>query len=74
MATRRWVLGACKVSAGMLMLALLCNTAMAGAPLGRQPTNEPIPGVPEIDPGSILSAVALLGGGLMVATDRCRAK
>ena len=73
MATRSWVLGACKASAGMLMLALLCNTAMAG-PLGRPPDNQPIPGVPEIDPGSILSAMALLGGGLMVATDRCRAK
>ena len=73
MTMRRRVLGVCKASAGMLMLALLCNTAMAGA-LGRPPANQPIPGVPEIDPSSILSALALLGGGLMIVTDRCRAK
>ena len=67
MTMRRSLVGICKVSGLMLILASLCNTAMAGA--GPPPTP-----TPEIDPGSILGALALLSGGVMVLTDRCRAK
>jgi hypothetical protein len=56
-----------KATGLMLVLSALAGTAMAGV---NPPTNV----VPEIDPGSILSAVTLLGGGLMMLTDRRRAK
>ncbi len=49
-----------------LVLAATATVASAGAPLP--------PAVPEIDPGSILSAVTLLSGGVMILTDRRRAK
>ena len=46
-----------------LVLSALAGTALAaGTP------------VPEIDPGSILGAMTLLGGGLMMLTDRRRSK
>ena len=35
--------------------------------------NEPIP-TPEIDPGMMTSALALLGGGLLLITNRSRRK
>lgn len=47
--------------------ALVLTALSASAHAGATPA-------PEIDPGSILSALTLLGGGLMVLTDRCRAK
>jgi hypothetical protein len=34
----------------------------------------PLPGVPEIDPGSVMGALALLSGGLLMLTDRIRRK
>ena len=49
----------------LLVLSGLAATASAGAC--------PPPATPEIDPGSILSALTLLGGGVMVLTDRYRA-
>ena len=45
--------------------------AMASAAQGRTPAPSPNV-VPEIDPGSILSAMTMLGGGLMMITDRRR--
>ena len=59
----RWAM----MAAGLaLLLSATTGTAMAGA-------KPPTP-VPEIDPGSILSAMTLLGGGLMMLTDRRRPK
>ena len=56
-------------SAGMLMiLSSMALTAEAGA------CPPHLPSVPEIDPGSVLSAVTLLTGGLMVMTDRRKIK
>lgn len=63
--TRRAAKLARKAFGLMLMLALVAKTAEAGA--------GPPPAAPEIDPGSLLSAMTLLGGGLMILTDR-RAK
>lgn len=48
----------------LLVLSGLAATASAGACP---------PVTPEIDPGSVLSALTLLGGGVMVLTDRYRA-
>lgn len=50
-----------KATGLMLVLAAMSGTAMAGA-------------VPEIDPGSALSALTLLTGGVLVLKDRRRAK
>jgi hypothetical protein len=50
------------------MLSTLGGTALAGA------GPPPLPGVPEIDPGSALSALTLLTGGLMVLVDRRRVR
>ncbi len=63
----RWTMlvrGACRAAGLALVLAALCGTAEAGA--------GPPKSVPEIDPGSILSAFTLLSGGLMILTDRRR--
>jgi len=57
---------ALKAAGLALVMAALCGTAEAGA-------GPPNP-VPEIDPGSILSAFTLLSGGLMILTDRRRSK
>lgn len=51
----------------MLVFAAMSSVAHAGV-------TPPSPSVPEIDPGSILSAVTLLSGGLMVLADRRRKK
>ncbi len=48
-----------------LVLTALASQAHAGATA---------PAVPEIDPGSILGAITLLSGGVMLLTDRRRAK
>ena len=61
--------GSLKVMGLALMLAALNGSAFAGAGPGPKPS-----AVPEIDPSSILGAVTLLSGGLMVLTDRRRAK
>jgi hypothetical protein len=50
----------------VLVLSAVAGPAMAGAVC---PSS-----VPVIDPGSILSAVTLLFGGLMMLTDRRRAR
>lgn len=73
MTTRQWsalTRGAWKAAGLALMLAALNSTAFAGA--GPPPPHPH--DVPEIDPGSVLSAVTLLTGGLMVLTDRRRSK
>ena len=44
--------------------------AMASVAQGRTPA--PPSSVPEVDPGSILSAMTLLSGGLMMIVDRRR--
>lgn len=65
----RWSLlcrGAWKVAGLALVVAAMCGTAEAGA--------SPPKAVPEIDPSSILSAVTLLSGGLMILTDRRRSR
>ena len=61
------VRGAWKSVGLALVLAALNSTAFAGA--GPRPT-----AVPEINPGSVLSALTLLTGGVMVLTDRRRAR
>lgn len=49
----------------LFMLAVLAAPALAdGDELG----------APEIDPGSMVSALTLLGGGLLMLTDRIRVK
>jgi hypothetical protein len=53
-----------------LVLSAMAGTAFAGA----LPPNVSPASVPEIDPGSILSAVTLLCGGFLMLTDRRRAK
>jgi hypothetical protein len=47
-----------------LVFAGCAATAYAGGPLP----------VPEIDPGSTVSALVLLTGGLLLLADRCRCK
>ena len=59
------MLGARTVAGLALVLAAIAGTASAGA--GPPP-------VPEIDAGSILSAMTLLSGGVMILTDRRRAR
>lgn len=58
--------GAWRLAGLALMLAAICGTAEAGA--------GPPKAVPEIDPSSILSAITLLSGGVMILTDRRRSK
>jgi hypothetical protein len=54
----RWL----RSSVGLSLILLgLAGPVYAGAPL---------PGVPEIDPGSLAGAAALLAGGLLMITDR----
>ncbi|MEO6811634.1 MAG: hypothetical protein ABI353_21180 [Isosphaeraceae bacterium] len=50
----------------LFMLAALAAPALAGG------TDPPGYGVPEIDPGSMLSAMTLMAGGVLMVTDRCR--
>jgi hypothetical protein len=47
-----------------LVLAVCVSPVWAGF--------NPPPGTPEIDPGSIVSALALLGGAILLFTDRRR--
>jgi hypothetical protein len=51
-----------------LVVAAMTSLAHAGAPAPCPTT------VPEIDPGSMLSALTLFSGGLLVMTDRRRGK
>jgi hypothetical protein len=51
----------------LLILAAVAGTAQAGPP-------GPPGSVPEIDPGSLLSAMALLGGGALLLTEKLRRK
>ncbi len=54
----------------MALALTLAVTALAGrAHAGFNPG-----GTPEIDPGSLVSALALLAGGVLVVTDRCRTR
>lgn len=53
----------------LVMGAVLFNCAMAGLAAARGPH-----GTPEIDPGSIGSAITLFIGGAMYLTSRQRAK
>lgn len=54
-----------KVIGLSLVVAAMSATAYAGADC---------PSVPEIDPGSVLSAFTLFSGGFLVLTDRGRSK
>lgn len=65
MRRRRWASLSLKAAGLMLLLTAMVGTAQAGA---GAPTS-----VPEIDPGTIIGAATLLGGGLLWLTDR-RAK
>ena len=61
----RW-LGVARKGLGLaLVMAAIASPAWAGGPL---------PGAPEIDPGSMAGAVALLTGGVLLLTDRLRRK
>ena len=64
------VLKLARKSIGLLML--LSATALTAGAGADPPTS--CASVPEIDPGSVLSAVTLLTGGLMVMTDRKKAE
>ena len=68
--TRRTILRALALKAtGLgLVLAAMSGAAFAGA------CPPPPKAVPEIDPSSILSAFTLFSGGLLILTDRRRAK
>jgi hypothetical protein len=67
MSKTQWLVSATRKTCGMmLVLSALVGTAYAGA-LPPDP-------VPEIDPSSVLGAFALLSGGLMILTDRHRAR
>ena len=50
----------------------LVLTATAGSAQASACPPRPTPSVPEIDPGSALSAFTLLSGGMMILTDRRR--
>lgn len=52
-------------------LSLVVAAMSAGAHAG---ADCPRPAVPEIDPGSVLSALTLFSGGFLVLTDRRRGK
>jgi hypothetical protein len=58
-----------KLAGLSLAVVALSVAAHAGAPAPAY-----CPPVPEIDPGSVLSALTLFSGGLMVLTDRRRSK
>ena len=59
-----FILRSARKAAGLaLLLTAIAGTSHAGSA-------PPPCGVPEIDPSSAMSAVALLSGGLMVFTDR----
>ncbi len=58
-----------KLAGLSLVVAAMTSLAHAGAPTPPCPTT-----VPEIDPGSMLSALTLFSGGLLVMTDRRRGK
>jgi hypothetical protein len=62
----RW-LGLARKGLGLaLVMVALAGPAWAGGPQG--------PKAPEIDPGSMGGALALLTGGLLLLTDRFRRK
>jgi hypothetical protein len=62
-----WVVRTGRKGAGLaLMLTALAGSVCAG------PTPPPAPGVPEIDPGSMASAVTLLIGAACLTTQRSR--
>ncbi|GAC1473961.1 MAG: hypothetical protein NVSMB9_23480 [Isosphaeraceae bacterium] len=67
MAQRRFSLASVAWKAIGLLLLLTAMAGTASASAGP-------PDVPEIDPGSILSGMTLLSGGLMILIDRRRAK
>ncbi len=56
---------ACRPVGMFLVLAGMAATAYAGGPA---------PPTPEIDPGSVASAVSLLAGGALLLADRFRRK
>jgi hypothetical protein len=66
MTIRPLMIAALKGLGLMLVLTAMASHANAGPP--------PPPSVPEVDPGSILGALTLLSGGVMLLTDRRRAK
>ena len=57
--------------AGRTTLGLALVLAACASPLY---ASGPLPGVPEIDPGSLASALSLLTGGALLLADRCRRK
>lgn len=59
----RYVRKACGL---VVVLAAISGLSYAGA--------GPPPSTPEIDPGSMLSALTLLSGGLLLITDRRKSK
>jgi hypothetical protein len=63
---RRWLGLAGKGLGLVLVMAAIASPAWAGGPL-------PTPG-PEIDPGAMGGALALLTGGVLLLTDRFRRK
>jgi hypothetical protein len=56
--------GAARTCGLALIVAGTASAALAGGP----------PGSPEIDPGSAVSALAVLSGGILLLTDRLRRK
>lgn len=65
MRMRSWVACVRKAAGALLVLTAVAGSAIAGGPL-------PPTAVPEIDPGSAVSALALLSSGVLMLTDRIR--
>jgi hypothetical protein len=60
-----WFRAARKTCGLALIVAATANYAIAGGG---------VPDVPEIDPGTVVTGLSLLGGGLLLMVDRYRRK
>lgn len=71
MRSRRWMKRSLEGIGLMLVLTVMAGAARGGSrpPANYCPPPKPT-AVPEIDPGTVLSAMGLLGGGLFCLTDR----
>ena len=61
-----------KILRAAIKVCGFCLVMVAMTSVAQARTPAPPSGVPEIDPGSLLSAMTLLSGGLMMIVDRRR--